>query len=147
MRNAASDRLGDQWATIALRVGLGSVFVVFGLWKAMNPVDWILFLPDFVTALVAGSQSLDGFGVLKLMGFVEAVLGVQLLTGMFTRTTGALCAFLLAGIVFHIGLTQIGLRDLGLLGASLALWAGGGGAWSVDRWLERQTATASDVGD
>ena len=92
-----------------LRIGLGAVFLIFGTWKIVTPVDWILFLPDGVAGVVKGVESLDAFGVLKLMGFIEAVLGFQLITGLFTRVSAALCSVLLAGIVFHVGLTQVGI--------------------------------------
>lgn len=129
-------------AHIILRVGLGVVFLVFGFWKMSTPVDWILFLPEAVANAVKGIESLDAFGALKLMGFLEAVLGFQLVVGLFTRTTAIVCSFLLAGIVFHVGLTQIGIRDVGLFGMALALCFTGGGAWSLDQWLEAESAAA-----
>ena len=122
-------------APLVLRLALGAVFLVFGFWKASSPVDWIIFAPDWLPSLLEGVTSIDTFGFLKLVGFAEGILGVQLLLGLFTRTTAALCSLGLLAILFHIGLDQIGIRDIGLLGASVALSLSGGGPWSADRWL------------
>ena len=122
-------------APLFLRLSLGAVFLVFGFWKATNPVDWIIFAPAWLSPALEKMPSLDTFGFLKLVGFVELILGLQLLVGLFTRITAVLCSVGLALIIFHIGLDQIGVRDIGLLGATIALAVSGGGPWSADHWL------------
>lgn len=129
---------------IALRLGLATVFLVFGIWKALAPVDWVIFMPNWVAGAVAGIDSIDALGVLKMMGFVEAVLGLQLLVGFFTKVSAAICTLLLAGIVFHVGFDQVGIRDLGLLAAALALAFAGSGPWSVDHWLDHAVITSEE---
>jgi len=128
-----------------LRIGLGLVFIVFGVWKATSPVAWVIFLPNWVSGFVANVESLDALGTLRMMGFVEAVLGLQLFLGLFTRTTAAICAVLLAGIIFHVGLDQVGIRDTGLLFACLALSLSGGGPLSLDQWLSSESATENQI--
>lgn len=128
-------------ASTILRLGLAAVFLVFGIWKARSPVGWVIFLPNWVAGAVSDIESLDALGALRLMGFFEAVLGLQLLLGIFTKTTALLCALLLGGIVLHVGFDQVGIRDLGLLMAAVALCLAGGGPWTVDRWLDAHAAS------
>lgn len=141
MAEYSSQEMALARGATVLRIGLALVFLVFGIWKAQTPVAWVIFLPNWVAGAVADSESLDAFGVLRLMGFVEAVLGLQLLLGFFTKSTAFVCTLLLAGIVFHVGFDQIGMRDLGLMTAAFSLCFVGGGPWSMDRWLEVRTAT------
>ena len=144
MRPENSDPRSQASVATVLRLGLGIVFLVFGLWKATAPVQWVIFLPNWVAGMVADSDSIDALGTLRMMGFVEAVLGLQLLIGLFTKLTAAVCTALLAGIIFHVGLDQVGIRDLGLLFAAVALSISGGGPWSLDHWLGSE-ATENQV--
>ncbi len=144
MNETTPDEKSAMTVTVALRIGLATVFLVFGIWKARAPVDWVIFMPNWIAGAVAGIDSIDALGVLKMMGFIEAVLGLQLLVGFYTKTSAAICTFLLAGIVFHVGFDQVGIRDLGLLAAALALAFAGSGPWSVDRWLDRTALTVQE---
>lgn len=132
-------------ASTMLRIGLGLVFFVFGVWKATTPVAWVIFLPNWVSGVVASIESLDALGALRMMGFVEAVLGLQLLLGLFTKATARICTILLAGIIFHVGLDQVGIRDAGLLFAALALSLSGAGPWSLDQWLSSESVTENQI--
>ena len=124
-----------------MRVGLGAVFLTFGLWKISSPVDWIIFTPGWLAGALEGVDSIDPYGFLRLLGFVEAVLGAQVLLGLFTKAAAALSALGLIGILAHVGFDQIGVRDLGLLGLAISLSLAGGGQWSLDRWLESEPAS------
>ena len=44
METARAQRMAEL-TPLFLRSGLGAVFLSFGIWKAMSPVDWILFVP------------------------------------------------------------------------------------------------------
>ena len=92
---------------------------------------------------LSGVEALDPLGALKLLGFAEAVLGVQLIVGLFTRVSAILSGIGLVIVILHIGLDQIGIRDAGLVATAAALWATGGGAYSLDRWLERPAQAIS----
>jgi uncharacterized membrane protein YphA (DoxX/SURF4 family) len=128
-------------ASTILRLGLATVFLAFGIWKAHSPVAWVIFMPNWVAGAVTDLESIDALGVLRLMGFLEAILGLQLLLGLFTRATAFLCTLLLGGIVIHVGFDQIGVRDLGLMATAFALSFVGGGPWSLDRWLDAEAAS------
>ena len=141
--NSYPDRTAP--VTAVLRLGLGAVFLAFGVWKSASPVQWVIFLPNWVSGAVADLSALDALGVLRMMGFVEAVLGIQLLAGLFTKATATLCTALLAGIVFHVGFDQVGIRDAGLLFAAMALMISGGGRWSVDHLLDSEKVVESEI--
>lgn len=141
---ANSSERSSAMIVVALRLGLATVFLVFGVWKAFTPVDWVIFMPNWVSGAVAGIDSIDALGVLKMMGFIEAILGLQLLVGLFTKVSAAICTVLLAGIVFHVGFDQVGIRDLGLMAAALALALAGSGPWSMDRWLDHAVVSSEE---
>lgn len=138
-----SDPKSAATVSTVLRIGLGIVFIVFGTWKAITPVAWVIFLPNWVSDAVENIEALNALGALRMMGFVEAVLGLQMFLGLFTKATAVICTFMLAGIIFHVGFDQVGVRDAGLLFAALALSFAGGGPWSLDHWLNSETETES----
>ncbi len=143
MKPSHSDPKSAASVSTVLRLGLGIVFIIFGSWKAATPVAWVIFLPNWVSGAVEHVDALDALGALRMMGFVEAVLGLQLFLGLFTKATAAVCTALLAGIIFHVGFDQVGVRDAGLLFSALALSIAGGGPWSLDHWLNSEAETES----
>jgi len=121
--------LGREWVPVVLRVTMGLAFVYLGVtqkWLAPGPA---LAVVDkyALTALVPVSPLLWVFGA----GLVEAVVGLALLSGAFTRGAAGL-AFLM------LTLTLFGLPDdpvvahVSLFGLCSALLVTGGGRYSLD---------------
>lgn len=104
-----------------LRIGLAFVFLYFGIDKFFHPSVWLVWVPEWMLALIP-----NGFqnAFMYFQGAIEALLGAALLFGIRTRTASALAALLLLGIVTLTNiprLTDVGVRDIGLLAAALAL--------------------------
>lgn len=96
-----------------LRVGLGIVFLLFGIGKFQNDIwaqtirtmNFFLRLPWDV-----------GISVI-LVGMIEIAIGVALIIGLFTRFFAGLAVVQLTGILVLLKFEEI--RDIGLLGAAV----------------------------
>lgn len=122
-----------QWlAPIFLRVGIGSVFFLFGIDKFIHLQLWMAYMPVWLTPYLP--MSIEMF--MYIQGVIEAVLGMFLIIGFWSRTSAFFCALLLAGIVFTLGYNEIAIRDFGLLLGALALSLREQERWSIDALLK-----------
>lgn len=109
------------WSYFVLRVGLGITFLLIGIDILRHPDVWLGYLP---ASLPFGIPRELG---LKLNGVFDVGLGLLLTIRMFPKIVAALAATHLIGILVSYGLDAVTVRDVGLLGATLALffWPGG----------------------
>lgn len=105
-----------QLAPLLLRVGLATVFLYAAVSSLVSPREWIGYLPPVLTSHISG------FTLLKFFSVYEFALAAWLLSGVYARYAGLLCAATLAGIVVsNFSLFAISFRDIGLVFAALAL--------------------------
>ena len=106
-------------AHILLLIGLVIVFAVFGIEKLVTPIDWIGWMPTWMDGLLGIRVQVW----LTVIGVAELLIALLLvLPWRKIRRVGATLASLhLLGIVLSVGWNDIGVRDIGLLFASLAL--------------------------
>lgn len=125
---------------LVLRVSLGLVFLWIGVDILRHPEIWLGYLP---ASLPFGIPRELG---LKLNGIFDVVLGVALIGRVFPKITAMLAALHLVGVLFVNGIDQIVIRDVGLLGAGLALllWPGG---YRRGGKLWRRSSRVSDGGE
>lgn len=103
-------------APLLLRLGLATMFLYAGVSSLADPRGWIGFLPSVLT------DHVSGFTLLKFFAAYEFALAVWLLSGVYVRYAGLLCAATLGGIVVsNFSLFAISFRDIGLMFAALAL--------------------------
>lgn len=106
---------------LALRIGLAIVFVWFGVDKLVHPQYWLdAWVPQAVQAFVS-RLSVSPRDALNLLGIAEVLIALSLLTGYFTRWFAALAVMLLLGVAVTHGFSEVLIRDVGLIGALLAL--------------------------
>ncbi len=117
----------QPYAPTVLRYGLGFVFLWFSFSQFQDPSRWTGFIPDAVKSLGVSSVAL-----VRLNALVELVGGVLLLIGAFTEVTALVLAIHMFGIAFSIGMSAIGVRDIGLAVATLALFFSGAGRYAID---------------
>jgi uncharacterized membrane protein YphA (DoxX/SURF4 family) len=99
-----------------LRLGLAFVFAYAGVSSLQQPLEWVGYLPSFMTQLI------DAMLLIKLLAVYELLLAAWLLSARFTRYAALLSAATLAGIlVANIGQLIITFRDVGLVLMALAL--------------------------
>ncbi|MDD5236389.1 MAG: DoxX family protein [Candidatus Omnitrophica bacterium] len=102
-------------AFLILRLGLGVVFLLFGVGKFRNDIwaqtirtmDFFLKLPWDVNLSVL------------LIGSIETATGIALISGLFTRFFALAAAVQLAGILVLLKFQEF--RDIGLLAAAIYL--------------------------
>jgi hypothetical protein len=107
-------------AFVVLRTVFTVAPIVFGLDKATNLLtDWPRYLAPWIDGIVPGTAQQAMYAV----GVVEVVAGVAV--AIVPRFGGWLVAAWLAGIIVDLvtlpGYYDVALRDLGLLGAAVAL--------------------------
>jgi len=135
MNNSTSTKIG---ITI-LRVALAFVFLWFGFSQLSDIGIWTSFVPQSamtITGMSAGTLVL-------LNGILEVIAGILLAFGIFTRVVGTILGIHLLIIALSMGLTAIGVRDIGLALATIALgFLGGGELALMTKLPEKLTITS-----
>jgi uncharacterized membrane protein YphA (DoxX/SURF4 family)/demethoxyubiquinone hydroxylase (CLK1/Coq7/Cat5 family) len=125
---------------LLLRVGLG----VMWLYEGLVP-KWFWPSPAEVEIVArTGLIPLHGPLFLRLLGLVEATVGLSVLAGLWTRGMAVLQVGLLGAFTGIVGWTSVVYladplgtlsRNLALVGSALALYHTGGGPVALDGWL------------
>lgn len=109
----------QAWAPTAARVLLGLVLAWFGYHELVTPGLWTGYVP-----ILAAGSSLAQVLVLA-HGWVLVVLAVAMLSGIAPRLAAAVACLLLLEIVVSLtasaGLSDLVLRDVGVLGLAISL--------------------------
>ncbi len=114
-----ADSLAAGWGPTAGRVLLGLVLAWFGYHELAQPALWTGYVP-FV-------HSASGPAVILVLahGWLLLVVSVALIAGIAVRASAGLAALLVAQIVIWLtitaGLSDLTLRDVGVLGLALCL--------------------------
>ena len=109
-----------EYSNILLRIGLSIVFLWFGISQVLNPSDWVIYMPSWLSFDQVSSSSVIFFnGVLKI------IFGGFLLIGFFTRTSAAILVLNLLVVLFSIGYNEIAVRDFGLFIATICILLNG----------------------
>jgi uncharacterized membrane protein YphA (DoxX/SURF4 family) len=114
-------QLASDWAPTAGRVLLGLVLAWFGYHELVQPSLWTGYV-----ALVSASSSLAVLLVLA-HGWLLLIVAVAMIAGIAVRVGAAISAVLLLEIVISLtvtgGLSDLTLRDVGVLGLAVCLTA------------------------
>ncbi len=116
------DRAGELaagWGPTAGRMLLGLVLAWFGYHELVQPSLWTGYIP------LVHSASPVAILLVLAHGWLLAVLAVALIAGLAYRLAAAIAALLLLQIVVWLtisaGLSDLTLRDLGVLGLAICL--------------------------
>ena len=101
-----------------LRLGLGITFLWIGVRIFQSPQNWASLLQDYFVKYLPVSP----VSFMKINSYVDVALGLLLILNKFTKLVVAICALQLIGILVACSVTDITVRDIGLLGASLGLF-------------------------
>lgn len=105
------------WPHLFLSWGLGIVFLWIGFDILRHPVDWIGYVPAGLTFGFARET------LLKLNGIFDIALGAALFLRFWPKMAAFLAALHIIGILVTSRIDAVLIRDVGLLGMSLALFA------------------------
>jgi len=128
-------------APIIIRIGMGIVFMFFSYYQFSDPSIWTGFVPHSVAAIFGGNATL----LVLLNAWFELIAGLCLLAGFQTRIVAFLLALHLFGITATIGISPLGIRDLGLAVATLSIVFAGSDLISIDRKFLKEASI--EVGD
>jgi uncharacterized membrane protein YphA (DoxX/SURF4 family) len=112
-------RFAGEWAPTVGRVLLGLVLAWFGYHELVQPSLWTGYVPVVSTT--------SSFAVVLVLahGWLLLVLAVAIIAGIATRAAAGIAAILLLEIVISLtvtgGLSDLTLRDVGVLGLALCL--------------------------
>jgi len=115
----SAGQMAGEWAPTAGRILLGLVLAWFGYHELVQPELWTGYVP-----VLSPTSSLATLAVLA-HGWMLLVLAVALVVGIAPRAAAAIAAVLLLEIVVSLtvsgGLTDLTLRDVGVLGLAVIL--------------------------
>lgn len=112
-----------RYSHMALRIGLAAVFLWFGIGKFMQSQYWIdTWMPGWFQQAV-GAIGMSATNAIILIGIFEVLVATSLVTGFFQRWFAAAGALFLVTMIIVSGLNETVVRDVGLIGALLALAA------------------------
>ncbi len=121
---------GRNYAPAVLRIGLGMVFLWFGISQLTRPESFLGYVPQWLSPY---SDTL-----LLVNGLFDATLGSLMLIGIFTRIAALLGSFHLLSIsFFSLGYNDIGIRDFGLAMAAFSVFLSGDDSFCIERRLRR----------
>lgn len=100
-----------------LRLGLAAVFLWFGFSQLLDSLQWVAIVPDWAVALIHLPPAM----IVMANGLLEVVLGSLIALGFFVGPAAAILALHLFVIALDFGFSAIGVRDFGLVFATIAL--------------------------
>ena len=95
----------SKYSYLVLRVGLASVFFWFGVDQFIHPVFWL-------------HASVSPY----IQGVLEILIGLSLLTGVFTKFFSLLGIMYLIAVILLNGFYLISVPSFGLIGGLLAIF-------------------------
>lgn len=109
---------------LALRLGIATVFLWFGIDKFIEPQYWVdAWMPQVAQQIVAYVHAAPS-DFMFLVGIFEVLVALSLVTGFFVRWFAALATVFLVGVLGFHGLNEVLVKDLAVIGGliSLIIW-------------------------
>ena len=119
-----------DYGTLILRLGLGIVFLWFGITSLLEPQTW--------TSLVPTWSPISQTTSVTIMAIFQLIFSILLIIGLFTRLTAILLALSLIPIILSLGYNDVAIRDFGLFTATLSLAVSGSKKLSLDSKLNKR---------
>jgi uncharacterized membrane protein YphA (DoxX/SURF4 family) len=117
--------MNEDVGKLLLRVGLGGVFLWFGIDKFVHPEIWLNYIPEWFPMLVS-----EGLFI-NLLGIVESLIGFFVLVGFYSQIAAGIAALMLVPIIFSLGYNELMVRDVGLFFLAVGIAVLGSGRYSL----------------
>jgi len=115
-----------------LRYSLAGMFFWFAWQQLLSPSEWVGFLPTWTGYLPIPAEML-----VQVNGWLESVLALALLAGVFVRPVSLILGLHLVAIAWEVS-GAIGVRDLALALSIIALAVSSADSWTLD-YLSKQS--------
>ena len=118
-------------SSFILRIGLGLIFLFFGIGKFQNDI-WAETMKNMpIFSLIP----LNINTIVTIDGVIEVLTGIFLILGIFTRMTALIASLQLAAILFLLKFEET--RDIGLLAMAISLTITGSNFLSIDNLINK----------
>ena len=104
-----------------LRLSLAIVFLWFGIDKFFHPTYWITAWMPQVLLSFGATLHISANALVYSVGIIELLVGISLASNMFVNFFALIAAVFLVVVSLFFGFNEILVRDIGLIGALLAL--------------------------
>lgn len=131
----------QKFAPLFLRFGLAVVFIIFGIQKLTNPGQGTSETQLLTNFELADAAAINFYlGLIEILIAVSFVLGFKVRVFAFVSSLLVVIFFLSFLLTYGISLNPDLYRDIGLIGASIALFLLGSGPLSLDsHFAQRET--------
>jgi len=109
------------YSNLFLRLGLAAVFIWFGVDKFLNPEYWLNSWVPQSALLIASKVGISGIDIVYASGVFELLIGASVLSNIFIKIFSVLALIFLVVVLFTFGISEVLIRDIGLMGGLLAL--------------------------
>ena len=130
----------SAYAPVVVRFAIAAVLLWFGYNQLMHPDMWTRIVPTWASGIFGSALT-----VVHINAGFEILMGLVLITGIWTRFVGAILALHLLSIASTLGFTAVGVRDFGLTFAALSIFFAGHDIWSFDRFLIKKRSVINGV--
>ncbi|MBI4158198.1 MAG: DoxX family membrane protein [Candidatus Yanofskybacteria bacterium] len=110
-----------RYSNLFLRLGLATVFIWFGVDKFLHPEYWLSSWIPQSALLFASRVGISGMDVVYASGVFELLVGTSVLSNIFIKIFSILAIVFLVTTLFIFGISEVLIRDMGLIGGFLAL--------------------------
>lgn len=115
-----------------LRLGLAITFIWIGVMILQDPIAWAGYIQPWALKFIPGSLSLN----MQITGIMDVAVGLLLLVNSTVWIGALFGAVHLVVVLITSGITEITVRDIGLLFASVALFMESMPMWLSDKFLK-----------
>ena len=105
-------------ALLVLRLGLAITFLWVGVLILQSPEAWASYMQPWAAALLP----VPAVPAIQATAILDLAIGLFLLVGIFTPLASLLAALHMLSVLIVTGINDVTVRDIGLLGASTALF-------------------------
>ena len=110
-----------KYSNLFLRLGLAAVFIWFGVDKFLNPQYWLsAWIPQSAIS-IAENLGISGMDMVYISGVFELLVGASVLSNIFIKIFSVLALIFLVTVLFTFGISEVLVRDVGLIGGFLSL--------------------------
>ena len=110
-----------KYSNLIIRLSLAFVFFYFGIDKFFHPDYWInAWVPQSIYFFIS-DFNLNSTDFIYISGVFEVLVAISLVTNIFISSFSFLAILFMVSIMFFHGFSEVLVRDIGLMGAFLAL--------------------------